>query len=135
MKSGVLGLPGPSRFSPDFQAASLVNSVLGQFGMMGRIGRSVREELGLAYYAYSQIDGGFSQGCGSTVTFEIHTGQAPAVVATSPKGGVSGGGVAERPKAGNALFGDSANARLQQVKSAYDPGDVIRSNHPVRPAG
>jgi len=24
---------------------------------------------------------------------------------------------------------------LQQVKSAYDPGDVIRSNHPVRPAG
>jgi zinc protease len=58
----VLGLPGPSRFSPDFQAASLVNSVLGQFGMMGRIGRSVREELGLAYYAYSQIDGGFGPG-------------------------------------------------------------------------
>ncbi|MEO8393937.1 MAG: pitrilysin family protein [Chloroflexota bacterium] len=58
----VLGLPGPSRFSPDYQAASLVNSVLGQFGMMGRIGRSVREELGLAYYAYSQIDGGFGPG-------------------------------------------------------------------------
>ncbi|MFN8450897.1 MAG: insulinase family protein [Anaerolineae bacterium] len=55
----VLGLPGPSRFSPDYQAASLANSVLGQFGMMGRIGRSVREELGLAYYAYSQIEGGF----------------------------------------------------------------------------
>ena len=33
------GLPGPSRFSPDYQAASLANSVLGQFGMMGRIGR------------------------------------------------------------------------------------------------
>jgi FAD binding domain/Berberine and berberine like len=42
---------------------------------------------------------------------------------------------AERPKAGNALFGDSTHARLQEVKSAYDPGDVIRSNHPVRPAG
>lgn len=55
----VLGLPGPSRFSPDYQAASLANSVLGQFGMMGRIGRSVREELGLAYYAYSQLEGGF----------------------------------------------------------------------------
>lgn len=54
----VLGLPGPSRFSPDYQAASLANSVLGQFGMMGRIGRSVREELGLAYYAYSQVEGG-----------------------------------------------------------------------------
>ena len=58
----VLGLPGPSRFSPDYQAASLVNSVLGQFGMMGRIGKSVREELGLAYYAYSQVEGGFGHG-------------------------------------------------------------------------
>src|SRR5690606_31291521 len=55
----VLGLPGPTRFSPDYKAASLVNSVLGQFGMMGRIGKSVREELGLAYYAYSHVDGGF----------------------------------------------------------------------------
>lgn len=55
----VLGVPGPSRFAPDYQAASLVNSVLGQFGMMGRIGRTVREELGLAYYAYSQVEGGF----------------------------------------------------------------------------
>jgi zinc protease len=58
----VLGLPGPSRFAPDYQAASLANSVLGQFGMMGRIGRSVREELGLAYYAYSSLDGGFGPG-------------------------------------------------------------------------
>lgn len=55
----VLGVPGPSRFATDYQAASLVNSVLGQFGMMGRIGRTVREELGLAYYAYSQVEGGF----------------------------------------------------------------------------
>lgn len=61
----VLGVPGPSRFAPDFQAASLANSVLGQFGMMGRIGRSVREELGLAYYAYSSLDGGFGPGAWS----------------------------------------------------------------------
>ena len=63
----VLGLPGPSRFSPDYHAATLVNSVLGQFGMMGRIGKSVREELGLAYYAYSQVDGGFGAGPWSVV--------------------------------------------------------------------
>lgn len=54
----VIGVPGPSRYAPDYQAATLVNSVLGQFGMMGRIGASVREELGLAYYAYSQVEGG-----------------------------------------------------------------------------
>lgn len=56
----VMGLLGPSRFSPDFQAANLANSVLGQFGMMGRIGKTVREKLGLAYYAYSGVDGGFT---------------------------------------------------------------------------
>lgn len=58
----VMGVPGPSRFAPDYQAAVLANSILGQFGMMGRIGASVREELGLAYYAYSQVDGGFGPG-------------------------------------------------------------------------
>lgn len=54
----MIGTVGPSRRSPDFTAAQLANSVLGQFGMMGRVGKSVREEGGLAYYAYSQLDGG-----------------------------------------------------------------------------
>jgi zinc protease len=54
----VMGVVGPSRFAPDFRAASLANSVLGQFGMMGRIGHQVREKLGLAYYASSRVDGG-----------------------------------------------------------------------------
>lgn len=58
----VLGLPGPSRFAEDYYAAMLANSILGQFGMMGRIGASVREELGLAYYAYSQLEGGMGPG-------------------------------------------------------------------------
>jgi zinc protease len=54
----VMGTIGPSRLSADWHAAQLANSVLGQFGMMGRVGGKVREELGLAYYAYSQVDGG-----------------------------------------------------------------------------
>jgi zinc protease len=58
----VLGVVGPSRAATDYQAAQLANSIVGQFGMMGRIGRSVREELGLAYYAYSQIDAGLGAG-------------------------------------------------------------------------
>jgi zinc protease len=56
----VMGVIGPSRFSADFQAANLANSILGQFGMMGRIGKTVREKLGLAYYAYSALEGGFA---------------------------------------------------------------------------
>lgn len=54
----VLGLPGPPRSAPDYLDASLMNTVLGVFGMMGRIGKSVREDQGLAYYAYSRLQGG-----------------------------------------------------------------------------
>ena len=42
--------------------ASLGNSILGQFGMMGRIGDVVREKSGLAYYAYSTLHSGFGPG-------------------------------------------------------------------------
>jgi hypothetical protein len=40
---------------------------------------------------------------------------------------------AERRKAGTALFGASAYERLQGVKTAYDPHDLVRANHPVPP--
>ena len=54
----VIGVAGPPRTSPYFLAASLGNNVLGQFGMMGRIGKAVRENTGLAYYAASNLAGG-----------------------------------------------------------------------------
>jgi zinc protease len=57
-----MGVAGPPRRSPDFIAASLGNSMLGQFGMMGRIGDAVREKAGLAYYAYSSLSGGMGPG-------------------------------------------------------------------------
>ncbi|PJF41197.1 MAG: insulinase family protein [Phototrophicales bacterium] len=58
----VLGVVGPSRTAEDYLAAALANSVLGVFGMMGRIGQEVREKQGLAYYAYSRVDGGLTPG-------------------------------------------------------------------------
>lgn len=58
----LMGSPGPSRFSEDYLAASLGNNVLGQFGMMGRIGDVVREQSGLAYYASSHLSGGMGPG-------------------------------------------------------------------------
>ncbi|WP_420627358.1 M16 family metallopeptidase [Candidatus Leptofilum sp.] len=57
-----LGRPGPTRNAPDYLAASLMNTVLGVFGMMGRIGKNVREAQGLAYYAYSSLQGGLGPG-------------------------------------------------------------------------
>lgn len=58
----VLGVPGPRRSAPDYLHASLANTVLGVFGNMGRIGQAVREAEGLAYYAYSRLEGGLGPG-------------------------------------------------------------------------
>lgn len=52
----ILGCHGPCRNAPEFLAASLGNNILGQFGMMGRIGEAVREKSGLAYYASSSLN-------------------------------------------------------------------------------
>jgi zinc protease len=54
----VLGYPGPSRTAPDFLDAVVCNTILGVFGLMGRLGEKVREEQGLAYYSFSRVDGG-----------------------------------------------------------------------------
>ena len=58
----VIGAAGLRRNSPDFLAALLGNSILGQFGTMGRIGEVVREKAGLAYYAGSSLSGGSGPG-------------------------------------------------------------------------
>jgi len=58
----VLGVIGPERRSPDYLTAAMGNSILGVFGMMGRIGEVVREKAGLAYYAYSSLSGGMGPG-------------------------------------------------------------------------
>jgi zinc protease len=58
----ILGAVGPSRDWEGFYPALLGNSILGQFGMMGRIGESVRGESGLAYYAYSSLSSSIGPG-------------------------------------------------------------------------
>jgi zinc protease len=71
----VLGVAGPPRNADDYRAATLANSILGQFGMMGRIGDEVREKRGLAYYAYSSVEGGHGPG-----SWSVSAGVNPANV-------------------------------------------------------
>jgi zinc protease len=68
----VIGTNGPKRKDEDYMSASIGNSVLGQFGMMGRIGDSVREKAGLAYYAYSSLSAGAGPG-----SWEVSAGVNP----------------------------------------------------------
>lgn len=59
----IIGTMGPSRQSSDYIPAILGNSILGEFGMMGRIGKIVREDNGLAYYAGSSLTALTYGGC------------------------------------------------------------------------
>lgn len=52
----VIGCLAISRNHPDYFAVQVANNILGQFGMMGRLGETVRERQGLAYYSYSALD-------------------------------------------------------------------------------
>lgn len=58
----VMGGFAPERCSPDYYALRVGNNILGEFGMMGRLGQRVREEAGLAYYAYSSLSSGMGPG-------------------------------------------------------------------------
>ncbi len=69
----VIGTLGPQRLSPDFMPASLGNSILGQFGMMGRIGDVVREQAGLAYHASTSLNAWIAAG-----SWEVSAGVNPA---------------------------------------------------------
>jgi zinc protease len=68
----IVGTNGPMRRDPEFMSASIGNNILGQFGMMGRIGDVVREKSGLAYYAYSSLSAGIGPG-----SWEVNAGVNP----------------------------------------------------------
>ncbi len=51
----VVGTLGPRRADADFFPAIVGNNILGQLGMMGRIGEVIREQHGLAYYAAANL--------------------------------------------------------------------------------
>ena len=58
----VMGCQAPERLSPDYFPLRIGNNILGEFGMMGRLGKSVREDSGLAYYVYSNLSSSLGPG-------------------------------------------------------------------------
>jgi zinc protease len=71
----VWGLPGLLRTSPDYYVARVANAILGQVGLMGRLGANVRDSQGLAYYASSSIEAGLGAG-----PWAVYAGVAPGSV-------------------------------------------------------
>lgn len=58
----VMGSLAPERLSPDYVPLRIGNNILGEFGMMGRLGQRIREESGLAYYVYSSLTASLGPG-------------------------------------------------------------------------
>jgi zinc protease len=50
------GFPAILRSDPAFYAYWLMNNILGEYSIGGRLGDSIRERQGMAYYVYSALD-------------------------------------------------------------------------------
>ena len=71
----VYGFVGIRRSDPDYTAMSVMNNALGQYAIGGRLGDSIRERQGMAYYVFSSLDATFGQG-----PFSIRAGVSAANV-------------------------------------------------------
>jgi zinc protease len=56
------GFVGLRRSDPDYYAGWVMNNALGQYALGGRLGDSIRERQGMAYYVYSTLDASLSSG-------------------------------------------------------------------------
>ena len=56
------GFTSIRRLDPQFHAYSLMNNILGQYALGGRLGDSIRERQGMAYYTFSALDASFEPG-------------------------------------------------------------------------
>jgi zinc protease len=50
------------RLDPRYYAYAILNNVLGQFGLGGRLAENIRERQGMAYYAYSTLEASVGEG-------------------------------------------------------------------------
>jgi len=71
----VYGFIGVRRSDPDYTAISVMNNALGQYAIGGRLGDSIRERQGMAYYVFSSLEATFGPG-----PFAIRAGVAAANV-------------------------------------------------------
>ncbi|MBA3638362.1 MAG: insulinase family protein [Acidobacteriota bacterium] len=56
------GFTAVRRLDPRYYAYWMMNNILGQFGLGGRLADNIRERQGMAYYAYSTLEARVSEG-------------------------------------------------------------------------
>ncbi len=68
----ILGTVGVRRNDPEYYALNLGDLILGRLGLYGRLGASVRDKQGLAYYVYSSLEANLGPG-----PWGVHAGVNP----------------------------------------------------------
>ena len=69
------GFVAIARQDPSYYACMLMNNILGQYAMGGRLGDNIRERQGMAYYTFSSLDANVAEG-----PLTIRAGISPANV-------------------------------------------------------
>lgn len=115
-----LGHPGIRRDDPGYYRAALMNAVLGRFAMGGRLGRSVREEQGLAYYAYSVLDATLGPG-----PFVVRAGVAPAHVEVAVRSIVAEMERMRREPVGHEELEDARSATVRSLPLTLESNEGI----------
>ncbi len=69
------GVVAIARDDPRYYAASVMNTVLGQYALGGRLGDNIRERQGMAYYVFSSLDANVAPG-----PFVVRAGVNPSNV-------------------------------------------------------
>jgi zinc protease len=69
------GFVAIARTDPDYEAFRLMNNAFGQYAIGGRLGDSIRERQGMAYYVFSSLDANVIEG-----PLTVRAGVAPANV-------------------------------------------------------
>ncbi len=77
----VVGAPAVPRRHAEYYPLLLANLLFGRIGLFGRLGTNLRDELGLAYYAYSSLDARSAGGMWS-----INVGVNPSNLARAVEG-------------------------------------------------
>ena len=78
-----MGELGLARSDKDYEAASLMNLILGGDEFVGRVGKRVRDTEGLAYYAYTAFIPGLEEGPGRFAQVSVR----PTLPTRSPRRG------------------------------------------------
>jgi zinc protease len=107
------GFVGIARSDPNYYAHFLMNNVLGQYGMGGRLGDSIRERQGMAYYVSSVLDANVLPG-----SLSIRAGVAPENVDRT---------IASIDEELTKLLADGLSAEELQASRQYLIGSVPRA--------